>query len=136
MARPRLTPNIPMSAEMLASQTKREANRKRRSRRFKTNCPQYAEDANTPMDDHHIMHKTGHDGVVFGVYGLDDWVTNTHMRNAIEADQNTLAMDGTWLVPANWVLHEWVMTKTKRFNFMSTSRVLMFMDFGLVEVCV
>lgn len=135
MASRPLFDKVPMTAELLARRTKQEANKKRRLRRFHTNCPQQAEDADTPMDEHHIMSKTEQDGVIFGVYGLDDWVTNTHMRNAIESGENTLAMDGTWLVPAGWALHEWVMSKTNRFNFMSTSRALMFMDFGLVEVC-
>jgi hypothetical protein len=33
-------------------------------------------------------------GVVFGVYGTDDWVTCTHVRAAIDDGQSTLVMGG------------------------------------------
>lgn len=124
-----------MTAEMLAQRTRAEANRKRRSNRHATDCPHNAADtAESPMDEHHLMHKTGPDGVVFGVYGLDDWITNTHMRQAVEDGRNTIAMDGTWIVQAGWSLPEWAMAKTDRFNFMSTQRAILFFRWGVVEV--
>ena len=73
------------------------------------------------------------DGVIFGVYGIDDWVTNSFMRSMVDSGKNTLTMDGTWIVPTNWNIHEWVMGTAKRYNFMSTHRAIMFMDWGIIE---
>ena len=85
------------------------------------------------MEEIHGTHRVGPDGVVFGVYSMDEWITNTHLRHAVEDGRNTIAVDGTWLVQSGWKLAEWVTTKTDRFNFMSTYRTLMFFDWGIVE---
>ena len=124
-----------VNAELLGRRAKSTANATRRLRRSASDNDNYAVNAETAIDE--TIPMTTHsnqEGVVFGVYGLDDWVTNTHMREAVESGQNTIAMDGTWIVPAGWVIQEWVMSKCARFNFMSTNRAIMFMDWGLVEV--
>lgn len=76
----------------------------------------------------------GPDGVVFGVYGLDDWVTNTYLRNAVEKGMNTLSLEGTWITPSSWKLHEWVTAKAERFNFMSANRALAWFSWGMIEL--
>lgn len=73
------------------------------------------------------------EGVIFGVYGADDWATATHLREAMEGGKNTLAMEGTWITEAGWSLHEWVMAHAPRFNFMSMKRALVFFDWGVGE---
>lgn len=71
--------------------------------------------------------------VLFGVYGLDDWVTSSYMREAIESEQNTLAMEGIWITPKDFKFHEWVMATTRRYNFMSQNRALLHMSWGMIE---
>lgn len=117
--------------------------RNRRLRRYQSNNKNYAESANTAIDsddlsimEHSQKSPNPQEGVVFGVYGIDDWVTNSFMRNMIEGGENTITMDGTWMVPANWKLHEWVMQTATRFNFMSTYRAIMFMEWGIIEASV
>lgn len=76
------------------------------------------------------------DGVIFGVYGADDWVTASHMKQAVQEGKTTLAMEGTWITEAGWKLHEWVMRFSDRFNFFSHQRAIVFFDWGLVEATV
>ena len=73
------------------------------------------------------------EGVILGVYNPDEWITCSHTRAAIEAGRNTLTIEGTWVVQAGWSLADWVDTKTKRFNFMSMSRVILLLNWGIVE---
>lgn len=87
------------------------------------------------MDDTAIFNPTspGSDDVIFGVYGVDEWITNSYTKHAIERGENTLCMEGTWLTPAGWNLPNWVMATAKRFNFMSKNRAVLFFDWGIVE---
>ena len=107
----------------------------RHRKRVFSACPNHAQVASTAIDE--IFMTTSppnQEGVVFGVYGIDDWATNTHMRARIQSQQNTVAKDGTWIVPAGWDIVEWVMSTTDRFNFMSTSRALLFFAWGIAEI--
>lgn len=73
-------------------------------------------------------------GMVLGVYGIDDWATNTFLRDALKRGVSTLSMEGTWITPANWQIHEFVMSLSDRYNFMSANRALVFLDWGLIEI--
>lgn len=73
-------------------------------------------------------------GLVFGVYGMDDFATNSFLRDAMADGMSTLMLEGTWLVPAGWNLHKWVISKTQKYNFMSPQRVLIHLDNVLAEV--
>lgn len=80
--------------------------------------------------------EVSNNGIVFGVYGLDDWTTNEYLRKQVEAGRSTLSLDSTWIVPAGWKLYEFVISKSDRFNFMSTDRALVFFSWGIVEISV
>lgn len=90
------------------------------------------------MDDAHMFNQDQltADGVIFGVYGADDWVTATHMRESVEAKRSTLAMEGTWITEAGWKLHTFVLQHSTRFNFFSANRAIVFFPWGLVEATV
>jgi hypothetical protein len=70
---------------------------------------------------------------IFGVYGADEWITNSFTKKAIENGRNVIVLEGTWLTGAGFKLHEWVMAQAKRYNFMSTGRAFVFFDWGFVE---
>ena len=86
------------------------------------------------MDDGHLFNKTAApaDGVIFGVYGTDDWVTSSFMREAIDGSKSTLTLNGTWITGAGWKFYAWAMALSPRFNFMSTTRAIVFMPWGLI----
>lgn len=70
---------------------------------------------------------------MFGVYGIDDWITNSYLRDQVEAGENTFAVAETWISPAGWNFSEWVLLKTEKYNFMSPTRAIMYFDWGMVE---
>lgn len=90
----------------------------------------------TSMNDHQFMaNQETRDNVLFGVYGLDDWVCNTFMKEAIENNMSTIASEGTWIVPNGWKLTDWVQElNPTQFNFMSASRALVKLPACLLEV--
>jgi hypothetical protein len=51
----------------------------------------------------------------------------------MEQGISTLADAGTWITPDAWALGTWVMKHTKRFNFMSKNRAILFFDWGIIE---
>jgi hypothetical protein len=122
----------------MLAQAKSAAATKRRIRRNKSNSPHHAVMAEDPMHDIETERPevATDKGIVFGVYGLDDFTTNEYLRGEVSAGRNTLSLDSTWIVPANFKLHEFVLSKTNRYNFMSTSRALAFLEKGLIEVSV
>lgn len=90
----------------------------------------------TSMDDTHLMNfkNVPQNGTpIFGVYGADEWITNSYVKQAVENGQNILVMEGTWITPAGFKLHEWTIGQTDRFNFLSTHRAFLFYTWGLVE---
>jgi hypothetical protein len=90
------------------------------------------------MDDPDILNplNTPSEGVIFGTYGPDEWATATFLRSAMEQGKNTLIVEGTWITPASWTLHEFVLSITERFNFMSDKRALVFWPWGVGECTV
>lgn len=94
-------------------------------------------EANTYMDDIELLNKENmikNEGVIFGVYGADDWVSSTFIRDQIESKTNTIALEGTWITKTGFKLCDWVEGITDRFNFISTGRAVLFMPWGgLVE---
>lgn len=90
----------------------------------------------TGMEDAHLMNfKTiPKDGTpIFGVYGADEWISNTFTKQAVERGSNVLVMEGTWIAPASFKLHEWAIGLTDRFNFMSANRAFLFFEWGFIE---
>jgi hypothetical protein len=87
------------------------------------------------MDDSIIFNeKTAkEEGVVFGVYGADDWVVASHTRKAIESSKNTVILKGTWITPATWIFVDWVQEVAKNFNFIGHNSAFLFNDWGLVD---
>lgn len=86
----------------------------------------------TAIQDIELMIDTKN--VVFGAYGADDWLTNTAALDALKANKNVLALEGTWLVPASFKLLDWVLAHTTRYHFMTVNRAFLFQGWGHVEV--
>lgn len=120
-------------AKNIANEVEHRENVAKRVRRRKSNCPNHAKTFDNPIEEVEFM-AVNQDDILLGVYGLDDWVTNTAQKQAIKLGQSTLVVDGTWLTPANWSMKEWVAKTTKRFNFMSSTRAILFFDWGVAEV--
>lgn len=111
---------------------------RRRIRRNISAAPRNSVHLETSLEDAFMINEKTEksDGVIFGVYGADEWVTSSHIRKSVESGQNTLTMEGIWITPAGWSLADWVDTKAKRFNFMSMNRALLFPEWGIVEATV
>ena len=90
---------------------------------------------NTSMEDVELMNPKNipPNGPIFGVYGADEWVTNSFTKKSIEDGENVLVMEGTWITEAGFKLHDWVMQHSKRYNFMSVNRAFVFMPWGFIE---
>lgn len=90
------------------------------------------------MDEIHLNVReplTGGD-IIHGVYGVDEWVTGTYLRTAIQNQESTLVQEGTWITEAGWSLYTWVLKHSERFNFMSKGRALIYMPWGVIEATV
>lgn len=88
------------------------------------------------MEDVHLMNSENqptNNSPIFGVYGADDWITNSFLKKAIDAGQNILASEGTWITEAGFKLHDWVAQQSNRYTFLSISRAFVFMSWGYVE---
>jgi len=92
----------------------------------------------TSMDDSIMFNENtaASGGVIFGVYGSDDWATCTHLRKAMEEGRNTLAKEGTWVTPSGWDFSEFVSSSSTRFNFISMHRAIIFFEWGIIEASV
>ena len=92
------------------------------------------------MDDTHIMDQNQDsklNNVVFGAYSADEWITSTWLRDNIESGVSTSIFEGTWIVPAGWNLAEWCkgsVGHAKSYNFVSSNRALIFMEWGIIEI--
>lgn len=86
------------------------------------------------MNDVEYMNRDSHgkNGVIFGAYGIDDWVASTHVQDAILGNKNNIVIDGVWLVKAGWSLKEFVVSHAENFNFFDARRAIMKYDWGLV----
>jgi hypothetical protein len=72
--------------------------------------------------------------VLFGVSGISEWVSASHIRRHIDENTNTCIEDGTWLTPESWELVDWVQSISKRYNYLNKTYVIVFMPWGLLEV--
>lgn len=87
------------------------------------------------MNDIELMdekHTAG--GVVFGAYGIDDWVTSSHIQRQILTDHNNIVIEGVWIVKTGWSLQEFVTTKAEKFNFLDARRAIMRFSWGLATI--
>lgn len=89
--------------------------------------------ADSRMDDPHMFNPGNPADIIHGVYGIDDWITGTNLRTAVLEQKSTLVLEGTWITPAGFSLHEFSLKHTDRYNFMSRSRSMLFMPWGVVE---
>lgn len=71
--------------------------------------------------------------VIFGAYGVDEWIASSYLHGVITVGQTTIAFDGTWITPAGWDMTAWAASLTPRFNFASAQRAVLFGPFGLIE---
>jgi len=108
----------------------------RRENRLYTNAPFYADDAPTALNEVHTFEPKYADGsgIIFGVYGLDDWVTNSYHKKSILSDINTVSFNGTFIAESTFHLLPWVQKKSSRYNFMSKNRAILFFQEGIAEV--
>lgn len=109
--------------------------RNQRNRRRKADGYPRKIKPDTFMDDAELINKTNtpSDGVIFGVYGADDWATSSLLRKNMENNVSTITVEGTWLTPPGLKLYTWVPKYAVKFNFISANRALMFYDWGIVE---
>ena len=90
----------------------------------------------TALDDPHIF-KAGmenKDSVIFGAYGVDDWLAGTFLQRSIREGITTIIKSGTWIIPANWDFVTWCASISPRYNFISANRAMIFTDWGQIEV--
>lgn len=112
--------------------------RRRRLRRAATRPKNTGINAETAMDEIHLNVREPLAGgdIIHGVYGVDEWVTGTYLRTAIQNQESTLVQEGTWITEAGWSLYTWVRKHSERFNFMSRGRALIYMPWGVIEATV
>ena len=67
-------------------------------------------------------------------YGVDEFITASYLKTAVDSGKNTITVDDTWQVPPNFVFRDWVQSKSQRFNFMSTRRAILFLEQSIAEV--
>jgi hypothetical protein len=79
-------------------------------------------------------HELAESGVVFGVYGVDEWATNAFLRKQLELGKSSLCVAESWIVPSTFDLQSWVFALSPQFNFTSPRRALVFVPWGLLEV--
>ena len=122
--------------EPLRDRVKRAESRRRTGKRWKSKPKHTGEASDFALEDVHVMNPTKDpNDVLFGVYGLDDWVTSTHMKRLMIAGKSSIAIEGTWVTDAAFKISEWVPALgAERFNFMSASRALVHTSWGLLEV--
>ena len=81
------------------------------------------------MDDSTCMNNSSPtNDVVFGVYGISEWITSSRARSAYEAQISTTIIKNTWIAPSGWQLHEWAPTVAPWYQFFSESHLLMIID--------
>jgi hypothetical protein len=112
--------------------------RRRKLRRAATRPKNTGINAETAMDEVHLF---GHEPLaggelIHGVYGVDEWITGTFLRTALQKGESTLVQEGTWITEAGWSLYAWVLKHSERFNFMSKGRALIYMPWGVIEATV
>jgi hypothetical protein len=74
------------------------------------------------------------DSVIFGAYGVDDWLSSTFLQQSIRDGITTIMKSGTWIIPANWDFVTWCATISPRYNFISANRAMIFTNWGQIEV--
>lgn len=89
----------------------------------------------TFMDDAELINQTNtpSEGVIFGVYGADDWATSSMLRTNMENRTSTISAEGTWLTEPGLKLYNLVPQYAEVYNFISPNRALMFYEWGIVE---
>lgn len=73
--------------------------------------------------------------VILGVYGLEDWITNTIIKQRFLKGLKTSQSDGTWLVETSFDIVKWAEATFKKYAFYNAERVSGFTpEFGIVNV--
>lgn len=75
----------------------------------------------TVNDDSHMLNPEK--DIVLGVYGLEDWITSTVLRNRFEEQTNTTQLDGTWLTDAGFELSAWAKDNFSSYIFFAANSV-------------
>lgn len=87
------------------------------------------------MDDVHIFSPPlPETEVLLGVYGSEEWVTASLIRDRHLRNEVTIQVDITWLVPATFKLAEWALAEAKKFTFFSANRVIIQTESGLLKI--
>lgn len=73
--------------------------------------------------------------VILGVYGTEDWIFSTILKQRFLDGLKTVQLDGTWLTEASFDLAEWAETMFEKYTFFGAASVLAFPpEGGIVKV--
>ena len=109
--------------------------RKTKYRRYSTNGMHKIQ-LSTALDEPQV-YKAGmenKDSVIFGAFGVDDWLSSTFLQRCIREGITTVVKSGTWIVPANWDFAAWCASLSPKYNFISANRAMVFTDWGQIEI--
>ena len=78
---------------------------------------------------------SGQDGVVLGVYGAEDWVFSTFLKQAYLDGRKIVQLDGTWLTNADFDLATWVDPLAEKYTFFGSNSVNLYTaDNSIVKI--
>jgi ATPase family associated with various cellular activities (AAA) len=63
-------------------------------------------------------------GVVLGVYGIEDWILGTIIKNRYLKSFSSTQLDGTWLTEASFDLNTWVKNTFSKYIFFTANVVV------------
>lgn len=90
--------------------------------------------ASTANPDANLFHNTENQPVL-GVYGLEDWLISTKLKERSLLGLRTVQLDGAWLTDATFYLVEWVTKTFESFTFFGSNSALVFLqDVGFLKI--